>query len=162
MTGRRMAWWSVVVMLVVGTVAALAVGIWQGQSKKPAVMVIDGPDQRAAVQQVASADVKRIFTFTPENIDANNAAALELMTENFGREFKQKAPDATTVEGATSQVNVAGTAVIALTEAKASVLVFMNRTATRPGQEPIYDGSRLRLELERIADRWLIDDVKPV
>lgn len=160
MTGGRLAWWGLVVALVVGTVVALALGFSQAGSKKPEVVVIDGPDQRAAIQQVASTDVERIFT--PETIDANNAAVVELMTENFGREFKQKAPDATKLAGGSAQAKVVGTAVLTVSEPKASVLVFMNRTVTYPGKDPIYEGSRLKLDFERVDGKWLIGAIAPV
>jgi Mce-associated membrane protein len=162
MAARRLAWWGVVMALVVGTVAALALGFWQIGAKKPEVVVIDGPAQRAAVQQVASTDVERIFTFTPESIDANNAAVQELMTESFGREFKQKAPDATKLAGGSARAKVVGTAVLAVSEPKASVLVFMNRTVSYPDKEPIYDGSRIKVDFERVDGKWLIGAITPV
>jgi Mce-associated membrane protein len=42
----------------------------------------------------------------------------------------------------------------------ASVLVFMNRTVTDKSKTPVYDGSRLRVDYQKIDGTWLIKDIK--
>jgi Mce-associated membrane protein len=44
----------------------------------------------------------------------------------------------------------------------ASVLVFMNRTVTDKSKQPVYDGSRLRVDYQKIDGRWLISYITPI
>jgi Mce-associated membrane protein len=39
-------------------------------------------------------------------------------------------------------------------------MVFMNRTVTDKSKQPVYDGSRLRVDYEKIDGTWLIQDIK--
>jgi len=42
------------------------------------------------------------------------------------------------------------------------VLVYMNRTVTDKSRQPLYDGSRLRVEYRKVDGKWLIDAIKPI
>lgn len=44
----------------------------------------------------------------------------------------------------------------------ASVMVFMNRTVTDKSKEPVYDGSRLRVDYEKVDGKWLIGYITPI
>jgi Mce-associated membrane protein len=59
-----------------------------------------------------------------------------------------------------SQVNVVGVGMLAAQRDSASVMVFMNRTVTDKSKQPVYDGSRLRVDYEKIGGTWLIQDIK--
>jgi Mce-associated membrane protein len=59
-----------------------------------------------------------------------------------------------------SQVNVVGTGMLASQRDSGSVMVFMNRTVTDKSKTPVYDGSRLRVDYEKIDGKWLINDIK--
>jgi Mce-associated membrane protein len=59
-----------------------------------------------------------------------------------------------------SQVNVVGTGMLSAERDSASVLVFMNRTVTDKSKTPVYDGSRLRVDYQKIDGKWLIKDIK--
>jgi Mce-associated membrane protein len=41
-------------------------------------------------------------------------------------------------------------------------LVFMNRTVTDKSKQPIYDGSRLQVDYQRVNGKWLIEHIKPI
>ena len=55
-----------------------------------------------------------------------------------------------------SQANVVGVGVLSAQRDSASVMVYMNRTVTDKSKTPIYDGSRLRVDYQKIDGRWLI------
>jgi Mce-associated membrane protein len=38
----------------------------------------------------------------------------------------------------------------------------MNRTVTEVDKQPVYDGSRLRLTMQRVDDKWLIAYIAPI
>jgi Mce-associated membrane protein len=44
----------------------------------------------------------------------------------------------------------------------ASVMVYMNRTVTDKSKTPIYDGSRLRVDYQKIDGKWLIKYITPI
>ena len=44
----------------------------------------------------------------------------------------------------------------------ASVLVYMNRTVTEKDGQPVYDGSRLRVDYEKVDGKWLISYITPI
>jgi Mce-associated membrane protein len=43
-----------------------------------------------------------------------------------------------------------------------SVMVFMNRTVTDKSKQPIYEGSRLRVDYQRLDGKWLINYIQPI
>jgi Mce-associated membrane protein len=44
----------------------------------------------------------------------------------------------------------------------ASVLVYMNRTVTDKSRQQVYDGSRLRVDYEKLGGKWLINYIAPI
>ncbi|MXI81930.1 mammalian cell entry protein, partial [Mycobacterium tuberculosis] len=44
----------------------------------------------------------------------------------------------------------------------ASVMVYLNRTVTDKTRQPLYDGSRLRVDFQRIDGKWLIAYITPI
>lgn len=61
-----------------------------------------------------------------------------------------------------SQAHVVGAGMLSAQRDSASVLVFMNRTVTDKSKQPVYDGSRLRVDYQKIDGRWLIKYIQPV
>jgi Mce-associated membrane protein len=61
-----------------------------------------------------------------------------------------------------SQANVVGVGVMDAQRISASVLVFLNRTVTDKSKQPIYDGSRLRVDYRKIGGKWLINYMAPI
>lgn len=44
----------------------------------------------------------------------------------------------------------------------ASVMVYLNRTVTDRSRQPVYDGSRLRVEYKKVDGNWLINYITPI
>ena len=61
-----------------------------------------------------------------------------------------------------SQANVVGVGVLDAQRDSASVMVFMNRTVTDKSKQPVYDGSRLRVDYQKIDGKWLIKYITPI
>ncbi|HXL63396.1 MAG TPA: mammalian cell entry protein, partial [Mycobacterium sp.] len=60
------------------------------------------------------------------------------------------------------QASVVGVGVMAAQRNSASVMVYMNRTVTDKTKTPIYDGSRLRVDYQKIDGKWLIKYITPI
>jgi Mce-associated membrane protein len=43
-----------------------------------------------------------------------------------------------------------------------SVLVYINQTYLAKDKDPLYSGSRIRVNYQRIDGHWLISDIKPI
>ena len=61
-----------------------------------------------------------------------------------------------------SQVNVVGVGMLAAQRNSGSVMVFMNRVVTDKSKTPLYDGSRLRVDYEKVGRDWRIKDIAPI
>jgi Mce-associated membrane protein len=61
-----------------------------------------------------------------------------------------------------SQANVVGVGVLAAQRNTGSVMVYMNRTITDKSKQPVYDGSRLRVDYEKVDGKWLINYITPI
>lgn len=60
------------------------------------------------------------------------------------------------------QANVVGVGVMSAKRESASVMVFMNRTVTDKSRQPLYDGSRLRVDFKKVGNQWLIAYITPI
>lgn len=163
---RRRYWWASVVALVVAIVACTVVGGWLmiAKSRRPAP--VDGPSDRAAVLDVAQADIPKIFAYDYQTVERSLADAYPLLTPNYRQEFEKSANTQVIPEAKKRQVvvqaNVVGAAVESLDQSSAQLLVFMNRTVTDVSQKPVYDGSRLQVTMQHVDNKWLVDYIKPV
>jgi len=41
-------------------------------------------------------------------------------------------------------------------------MVYLNRTVTDKSKQPSYDGSRLRVDYQRVDGKWLISYMQPI
>ncbi|HTQ22359.1 MAG TPA: mammalian cell entry protein [Mycobacterium sp.] len=134
------------------------------KSRRPAP--VDGPSDRAAVLDVAQADIPKIFAYDYQTVERSLADAYPLLTPNYRQEFEKSANTQVIPEAKKRQVvvqaNVVGAAVESLDQRSAQLLVFMNRTVTDVSQKPVYDGSRLQVTMQHVDNKWLVDYIKPV
>jgi Mce-associated membrane protein len=57
---------------------------------------------------------------------------------------------------------VTGAGVLEAGRNSGSVLVFLNRTVTDKSKQSSYDGSRLRVDYQRVDGDWLISYIAPI
>ena len=55
-----------------------------------------------------------------------------------------------------------GVGVLEAQRNSASVMVYMNRTVTDKSRQPVYDGSRLRVDYQKVDGKWLISYITPI
>lgn len=121
---------------------------------------------RSELPDLAKDQVAKVFGYDYQTVERSLTDAYTLLTPDFRKEFEDRAtkeiiPQARDRQ-VVSQANVVGVGVLAAHRNSASVLVFMNRTVTDKSKQPIYDGSRLQVDYQKIDGKWLIQYIKPI
>jgi Mce-associated membrane protein len=115
---------------------------------------------------LAALQIPLVFGYDYQTVERNLNDASLLLTPDYRREFDDRAtkdiiPQARERQ-LISQANVVGVGVLTAQRNSASVMVFMNRTVTDKSKQPVYDGSRLRVDYEKVNGQWKIKYITPV
>lgn len=127
----------------------------------------DGEQEtRTELPQLAVAQIPVILGFDYQTIERSRTDAYDLLAPDFRREYeddttKNVIPQARERQ-VISQVNVVGVGMLAAQRNSGSVMVFMNRVVTDKSKTPLYDGSRLRVDYEKVGRDWRIKDITPI
>jgi Mce-associated membrane protein len=163
---RRWLRWLVAVagsLLVAAIVGLSAAGGWfywdRVQSRGEAAA-------RAVLPQLAAKEIPQVFAYDYQTVERSLNDAYPLLTPEYRQEFQKSAnaqiiPEAKKRE-VVVQASVVGVGVMAAKRNSASVMVYLNRTVTDKSRQPIYDGSRLRVDFKRIDGKWLIAYITPI
>jgi Mce-associated membrane protein len=163
---RRWLRWLVAVagsLLVAAIVGLSAAGGWfywdRVQSRGEAAA-------RAVLPQLAAKEIPQVFAYDYQTVERSLNDAYPLLTPEYRQEFQKSAnaqiiPEAKKRE-VVVQASVVGVGVMAAKRNSASVMVYLNRTVTDKSRQPIYDGSRLRVDFKRIDRKWLIAYITPI
>ena len=121
---------------------------------------------RAVLSQQAASDIPKVFAYDYQTVERSLAAAYPLLTPGYRQEFQRSAnaqiiPEAKKRE-VVVQANVVGVGVMTAKRDSASVMVYLNRTVTDKSRQPLYDGSRLRVDYTKIGKHWLIAYITPI
>jgi len=116
--------------------------------------------------KLAKDEIPRVFAYDYQTVEHSLEAAYPLLTPEYRQEFQKSAnaqiiPEAKKRE-VVVQANVVGVGVMAAKRNSASVMVYLNRTVTDKSRQPMYDGSRLRVDFKRIDGKWLISYITPI
>ncbi|SOJ57448.1 hypothetical protein MSIMFB_04927 [Mycobacterium simulans] len=121
---------------------------------------------RAVLPGLAAKEIPQVFAYDYQTVERSLNEAYPLLTPDYRQEFQKSAnaqiiPEAKKRE-VVVQANVVGVGVMAAKRNSASVMVYMNRTVTDKSRQPLYDGSRLRVDFKRIDGKWLIAYITPI
>jgi len=121
---------------------------------------------RAELPGIAKQQIPAVIGYDYQTVERSLTDAYTLLTPTFRKEFQQQA-NADIIPQArqrqiVSQVSIVGIGVMAAHRDSGSVLVFLNRTLTDKSRQPLYDGSRLRVDYQKIDGRWLINNITPI
>ncbi|ORV93496.1 mammalian cell entry protein [Mycobacterium interjectum] len=121
---------------------------------------------RALLPQLAAKEIPEVFAYDYQTVERSLAEAYPLLTPAYRQEFQKSAnaqiiPEAKKRE-VVVQANVVGVGVMTAKRDSASVMVYLNRTVTDKSRQPLYDGSRLRVDFKKIGDKWLIAYITPI
>ncbi|TFV54335.1 mammalian cell entry protein [Mycobacterium sp. PS03-16] len=121
---------------------------------------------RAQLAPLAQEQIPKVFGFDYQTVLTSTTEASTLLTPEFRREFLEKAnreviPRARERQ-LVSQANVVGVGVLEAQRDSGQVMVYLNRTLTEKSGEPLYDGSRLRVDYVKVDGKWLINYITPI
>ena len=121
---------------------------------------------RAALPALAKDEIPRVFAYDFQTVARSLSDAFPLLTPAYRREFERSVnaqiiPEAKKRE-VVVQACVVGVGVMDAKRDSASVMVYLNRTVTDKSKQPVYDGSRLRVDYQRVGGRWLINFITPI
>lgn len=121
---------------------------------------------RADLERLAFEQVPQVFGYDYQTVERSLTDAYNFLTPEYRREFQDRStqdiiPQARERQ-VISQANVVGVGVLEAARESGSVLVFMNRTVTDKSKQPVYDGSRLRVDYQKVDGKWLISYITPI
>lgn len=141
--------------------AAVAGGLYwdrvQTRAQQAASAVLPG----LAIEQIP-----KVFGYDYQTVERSFTEAANLLTPEYRREFEDRAakdiiPQARDRQ-VISQAHAVGAGMLDAGRDSASVLVFMNRTVTDKAEQPVYDGSRLKVDYQKVDGKWLISYITPI
>jgi Mce-associated membrane protein len=154
---------SLTLLLAVTFVGLAGVGGWLYWNR---VEVRGEQTTRAEVAPLAAKQIPQVFGYDYQTVERSLNDVYPLLTPDYRQEFEDRAnkdiiPQARERQ-VVSQANVVGVGVLSAQRNSASVMVYMNRTVTDKSKTPIYDGSRLRVDYQKIDGKWLIKYITPI
>lgn len=121
---------------------------------------------RQILPKLAEREIPQVFGYDFQTVERTLTEAFPLLTPAYRQEFKKGVNDQIIPEAKKREVvvqaSVVGVGVIAAQRNAATVMVYMNRIVTDKTRQPIYDGSRLKVEFQRIDGKWLISYIAPI
>jgi Mce-associated membrane protein len=154
---------AVTILFAVAFVAVAGVGGWMYWNRTE----LRGEQlTRAELGPLATEQIPRVFGYDYQTVERSLNEVYPLLTPDYRQEFRDRAnkdiiPQARERQ-LVSQANVVGVGVLTAQRDSASVMVYMNRTVTDKDKTPIYDGSRLRVDYQKIDGKWLIKYITPI
>lgn len=121
---------------------------------------------RAMLPALAAKEIPQVLGYDYQTVERSLNDVYPLLTPAYREEFKKQAntgiiPEARKRE-VVSQVSIAGTGIMFAKRNSGSVMVYMNRTVTDKSKQPVYEGSRLRVDYQRLDGKWLINYILPI
>ena len=154
---------AVTILLTIGFVALAAVG---GGLYWNRVEMRGEQATRDELTPLAAKQIPQVFGYDYQTVERSLNEVYPLLTPDYRHEFEDRAnkdiiPQARERQ-LVSQANVVGVGVLSAQRNSASLMVYMNRTVTDKSKTPIYDGSRLRVDYQKIDGKWLIKYITPI
>jgi Mce-associated membrane protein len=121
---------------------------------------------RTELPELAAQQIPIILGFDYQTIERSRTDAYKLLTPEFRRQYEDDTTKnvipAARDRQVVSQVNVVGVGMLDAHRDSGSVMVYMNRVLTDKTKQPLYDGSRLRVDYEKVGRDWRIKDITPI
>jgi Mce-associated membrane protein len=161
--------WSSRVAVLVGVLLAagfVALAGFGGTLYWNRVERVGEQEARAELPELAAQQIPIILGFDYQTIERSRTDAYRLLTPDFRREYEDDTTKnvipAARQRQLISQVNVVGVGMLDAHRDSGSVMVYMNRVLTDKTKQPLYDGSRLRVDYQKVGQDWRIKDITPI
>jgi len=154
---------AVTILLAMGLVAVAGVGGWLYWDRTE----LRGEQvTRDELEPLAAQQIPKVFGYDYQTVERSlellpivgRQQRIHLVEARANKDIIPQARERQLV----SQANVVGVGVLTAQRDSASVMVYMNRTVTDKSKTPIYDGSRLRVDYQKIDGKWLIKYITPI
>ncbi|MEZ0341095.1 hypothetical protein ACAG25_14030 [Mycobacterium sp. pV006] len=162
---RKLLSWAplLVAVLVIASAAAL---VWVYVTQYRVDRQTDAAAQKVAVS-VASEAAVTLLSYTPETIDADLAAARQVMTGEFATYYGKFTADivgpAARDRGVKADAEVVEAAAMDVDPDRAKVLVFLTQqTVSTERPEPALTASSVVVTLSKVDGTWLVSAFDPV
>ena len=121
---------------------------------------------RAVLPQLATREIPQVLAYDYQTVERSLTDAYPLLTPDYRQEFQKKVnaqiiPEAKKRE-LVVQTDVVGVGVMEAKRNSASVMVYLSQTMTDKSRQPLYAGSRVRVDFKRIDGKWLIAYITPI
>lgn len=121
---------------------------------------------RSELAPLAASQIPGVFSYDYQTVERSLTDAQSMLTPDYRHEFERSAnkdiiPQVRERQ-VVSQANVVGVGVLTAERDSASVMVYLNRTVTDKSRQSIYDGSRLRVDYQKVDGKWLINYMTPI
>lgn len=154
---------TIVSLLITAFIGLAAAGGWIYWDR---VQTRGEQSARTVLPRLAAKEIPRVFAYDYQTVERSLNDSYPLLTPGYRQEFEKSANDKIIPEARKREVvvqaSVVGAGVITAKRNSASVMVYMNRTVTDKSRQPLYDGSRLRVDYQRINGKWLINYITPI
>lgn len=154
---------ALTMLLAVAFVALAGAGGWLYWNR---VEIRGEQATRAELAPLAAKQIPQVFGYDYQTVERSFNEVYPLLTPDYRKEFQDRATKEIIPQARerqlVSQANVVGVGVLTAQRNSASVMVYMNRTVTDKSKEPVYDGSRLRVDYQKIDGKWLIEYITPI
>ncbi|MGW4098846.1 MULTISPECIES: mammalian cell entry protein [unclassified Mycobacterium] len=148
------------------TVAFVALGAVGGSLYWNRVTQRGQEATRAELPAVAADQIPKVFGYDYQTVERSLMETYPLLAPDFRQQFEQDATAKVIPEARKRQlvvqISVVGIGVMTAERESGSVLVYMNRTVTDQSRQPLYDGSRLKVDYRKIGGDWLINAINPI
>lgn len=126
-------------------------------------------DEKAREQALAAANttVPAMFSYEYTTVDTELPKAADLLSPAFREDYLSLITSAIAPGAKEKQLSVTATAqaggIVEADREHAVVMLFLNQvTTSKDSPQGTTTGSRLRVELDKDGDRWLVDAVTPI
>ncbi|MEE2032696.1 twin-arginine translocation pathway signal [Rhodococcus chondri] len=122
---------------------------------------------RQEARAVAEEQAVAMLAYNYETVDEQTAAAAGGLTGDFRDEYTNLMADiiapGAKEKAISVQVSVQASSVVSADTDRAVTLLFLNQiTTSSENPEAVSSGSRVRIELEKHDDRWLVSRLTPI
>jgi Mce-associated membrane protein len=157
-TGRLVVALAVLLALAFVGVAALGGALYWNRVEQR------GEQQaRAELAPLAAEQIPKVFGYDYQTVERALNEVYPMLTPEYAQEFRDRADKDIIPQARERQlVSQAHVGVLDAQRTSGSVMVYMNRTVTDKSKEPIYDGSRLRVDYKKVDGKWLIQYITPI
>lgn len=121
---------------------------------------------RAELPALAAEEMPKVLGYDYQTVERSLTETYPLFTPGYRHEFQERATKDVIPQARekrlVNRIDVVGVGVLAARRTSGSVLVYVNRTVVDQSKKEFYDGSRLRVDYQKVHDKWLIDNMMPI